>query len=1052
MLSFSKEQHLLAYGRCLLLGVAAWPSAWGQGVTYPDGSVSPYPAGFFGLGIPPGAIGSNAFGVAAKGGTYLGAAGVGIFLNGGSFGTVPLFFTPGGGIDVLPTPTGTTGQGVATALSADGKIKVGNGGTNNAAYWDENNHIHLLPKGGGDESTGPALAISADGSIIAGSVNYSDGTGIAVREAVLWTPGGTGLTRLGTLPGFRDSLATGLSDTGAVVCGRASILDSTSEPAVYRTRGFVVDPVLGMYELPTRNGENTVAFGNSEDGLQTVGEAGDLPGFWEHGHRNEMPGTGTAFAVRRLGNNPLNGYGRIVGTRKIDQSLEYEAYLWDAGSDRSTSIGALATVLKVFYGHSIGRWQLTSANAMSQDGYTICGEGINPSGDTEGWVAVLPPIYLPPVITYGRQHTARLDEFVTLHPSISRGPVDRYSARGLPAGFSIDAKTGSITGAWTVPGPAPGQYSVTVQATSVTSGTGTTTFILSLPPASSILDLLRGSSFLPDAKALGHDVSQRSFIAGMTADGRVTVGQDGMATDGRAFVSSVAGGITPLPPLDGAPRRYGRATATSADGQIVVGQASSPFDEGGHSRSVAVVWKASSTFTTNYEVTSLGLFPGGSLSLATAVSADGSAVAGFADATEPLVPYQIFEAFRWTRSGGIERLGWLSNDDKYSVAHGISADGTVVVGSSSDTVGFADPTTQAFRWSQATGMMGLGRLPGGGRAIARAISADHATIVGDSLVNAIDTHAFRWTSDAGMIDLGTLPGDARSEAHALTPRGDLIVGTSYTTSSRRAFIWDAANGMRDLKSVLLAGNPFLSGWALRSANAISHDGKTISGDGINPNGDPEGFVVEFGVSLALTSISPPSGLPGSTVTLTGRRLSGVTAVHIDGHVADFTLNSDDRITVIVPTNATTGLVKVIYPNGAFTTQDAFTVLTDNDGDGMPDTFEQEYFNHPGSAIASGDTDGDGSSNLEEYHAGTDPTDPQSRLHLKEIRTEKRDVILRLEGVAHRRYRIEASATWRDGFPFVVGTLGPFATHATLEIRDSNGAVHPQRLYRAVLLP
>ncbi|MGD9081295.1 MAG: fibronectin type III domain-containing protein [Desulfobacterales bacterium] len=50
--------------------------------------------------------------------------------------------------------------------------------------------------------------------------------------------------------------------------------------------------------------------------------------------------------------------------------------------------------------------------------------------------------------------------------------------------------------------------------------------------------------------------------------------------------------------------------------------------------------------------------------------------------------------------------------------------------------------------------------------------------------------------------------------------------------------------------------------------------------------------------------------------------------------------------------------------------------TDDDGDGMPDTWENQYGFDPLKDDASEDEDGDGLSNLDEYLAGTDPVIPQ----------------------------------------------------------------------------
>src|SRR5262245_21824195 len=80
----------------------------------------------------------------------------------------------------------------------------------------------------------------------------------------------------------------------------------------------------------------------------------------------------------------------------------------------------------------------------------------------------------------------------------------------------------------------------------------------------------------------------------------------------------------------------------------------------------------------------------------------------------------------------MEGLGALCNAPAsaypYSYAQGVSADGKTVVGYSNNSQGYPE----AFRWTAATGMQGLGTLPGGLFSRASAVSADGSTIVGQS--------------------------------------------------------------------------------------------------------------------------------------------------------------------------------------------------------------------------------------------------------------------------------------------------------------------------------
>ena len=85
-------------------------------------------------------------------------------------------------------------------------------------------------------------------------------------------------------------------------------------------------------------------------------------------------------------------------------------------------------------------------------------------------------------------------------------------------------------------------------------------------------------------------------------------------------------------------------------------------------------------------------------------------------------------------------LGYLPGapDSDFSHAVDVSADGTVVIGSSGDA--------KAYRWTQATGMTYLGNGPGGlPTSIATAISGDGQTIVG-----SYGSGPFKWTQAGGV--------------------------------------------------------------------------------------------------------------------------------------------------------------------------------------------------------------------------------------------------------------------------------------------------------------
>jgi DNA-binding beta-propeller fold protein YncE len=92
----------------------------------------------------------------------------------------------------------------------------------------------------------------------------------------------------------------------------------------------------------------------------------------------------------------------------------------------------------------------------------------------------------------------------------------------------------------------------------------------------------------------------------------------------------------------------------------------------------------------------------------------------------------------------------------------------------------------------------------------------------------------------------------------------VIVGTSEDASGGlSAFLWDARQGMRDLQEILTADlGVDLSGWKLTEATAVSGDGRTIVGNGINPHGDPEAWIAHVDARVT----SRPADAPPCRIT------------------------------------------------------------------------------------------------------------------------------------------------------------------------------------------
>ncbi|MGA2092423.1 MAG: PEP-CTERM sorting domain-containing protein [Sedimentisphaerales bacterium] len=209
----------------------------------------------------------------------------------------------------------------------------------------------------------------------------------------------------------------------------------------------------------------------------------------------------------------------------------------------------------------------------------------------------------------------------------------------------------------------------------------------------------------------------------------------------------------------------------------------------------------------------LGDLSGGDFySEAHAVSAYGNAVVGVSSSANGS------EAFIWTEATGMIGLGDLPGGNFWSQAWGVSCDGSYVVGCG--TIDMLPPFQLSqivpCRWSGQNNVLPLGQDNG----VSWNISADGMTVVGDS-----SQMAFRWTEANGIQALGHLPGRTSSEAYGVSANGKVVVGDSYDANGFEAFYWTEATGM--------VGLGYLSGsYPSSSAWNVSEDGLVIVGESL----------------------------------------------------------------------------------------------------------------------------------------------------------------------------------------------------------------------------
>lgn len=328
--------------------------------------------------------------------------------------------------------------------------------------------------------------------------------------------------------------------------------------------------------------------------------------------------------------------------------------------------------------------------------------------------------------------------------------------------------------------------------------------------------------FVPLGDLPGHP---SSFAYGISADGSTIVGMTGVYSRTRISKWTESSGWIQIGQLPG--ERYGYGLGVSGNGEVVVGE--SQTATGG----AAIRWSA------DEGIIDLGLLPNGSRpAYAYGASHSGDVVVGFAGATDDR------EAFRWTADEGMVGLGYLDSDVN-STAHDVSADGSIIVGRSEETV--SSLSWEAFRWSATMGMVGLGQLPGGGfGSSASAISGDGNVICGYADRPGVHKEGFRWTAEGGMVGIGDLPGGIHwSEMSALNYDGSVMVGMGRDSDGFKAAIWDSANGIRSMEAYLRddLGIDLIDGWRLDHATGISDDGTRIVGLGVNPQGIDEAWMI-----------------------------------------------------------------------------------------------------------------------------------------------------------------------------------------------------------------
>jgi len=227
----------------------------------------------------------------------------------------------------------------------------------------------------------------------------------------------------------------------------------------------------------------------------------------------------------------------------------------------------------------------------------------------------------------------------------------------------------------------------------------------------------------------------------------------------------------------------------------------------------------------------LGYPAGLDSSSAVGISADGTVVAG--TSSRPFVVHGtnvgMPVGYRWRAGSGWQALGLDS------LALAVSGDGTTILGLEFLGGPNGPGPGRPFSWTQAGGAVFFD--PGS----VYALSADAQFVVGGRTGGNGRVEAYRWTEAGGYRMLGFLtPGPTmESWGAAVSADGSVVAGTSgdtLNTALHAGFVWTEAGGMRPLGTINGAppGRVY--------PRAVSANGRYIVGQALGATGLAQAFV------------------------------------------------------------------------------------------------------------------------------------------------------------------------------------------------------------------